>query len=155
MHLIRTATQSDVDGLVQLLHEIDDIGALRNLAVAQTRVYVARALATATATETSVIIVGVADDGTVIGYCSVHWVPFLFFAGPEAYITELFIRPTARGAGLGAALLQDAETRARERGCTRLSLLNGRDSQSYQRSFYAKQGWLERDGMANFVRKLD
>jgi GNAT superfamily N-acetyltransferase len=74
--------------------------------------------------------------------------------GCEGYISELFLAPTARGGGMGAALLQAAETEARRRGCARLGLLNDRDRESYQRQFYAKHGWTERPTMASFVRPL-
>jgi hypothetical protein len=36
-----------------------------------------------------------------------------------------------------------------------MMLLNGRDSQSYQREFYKKRGWTERDRIANFILPLD
>jgi hypothetical protein len=43
---------------------------------------------------------------------------------------------------------------AKSRGCSRLSLLNMRDRESYQRAFYAKDGWEERTDAANFVFDL-
>jgi hypothetical protein len=36
-------------------------------------------------------------DGQVIGYVSVHWLPYLFMSGPEGYVSELFVRAGARG----------------------------------------------------------
>jgi hypothetical protein len=52
---------------------------------------------------------------------------------------------------VGAAVLTAAQTEAAQRGCVRLSLLNGKQRESYQRSFYQKHGWEERPFMANFI----
>jgi hypothetical protein len=43
---------------------------------------------------------------------------------------------------------------AQERGCSRLMLINLRKRESYQRRFYQKQGWEEREEAANFVYHL-
>ncbi|HEY4245245.1 MAG TPA: GNAT family N-acetyltransferase [Lacunisphaera sp.] len=94
------------------------------------------------------------DAGVIVGYGVVHWVPFLFLAGGEAYITELFIRPADTGRKLGSTLIAHIVAEAKRRGCSRLSLLNGRDGASYHREFYRKLGWIEREQMANFVFKL-
>jgi hypothetical protein len=40
---------------------------------------------------------------------------------------------------------------ARQRGCFRLSLINMRRRESYQRRYYEKAGWEERPEAANFV----
>lgn len=95
----------------------------------------------------------VAEDpaGQVVGYIAVHWLPYLFLPGPEGFISELFVSAAGRGQGTGGRLLQVVEQEARSRGCFRLSLLNGRQRESYRRRFYQKQGWEERPGMANFI----
>jgi hypothetical protein len=46
------------------------------------------------------------------------------------------------------------EHHARERGCVRLMLNNRRASTAYQRGFYPRAGFHERDHFANFVKKL-
>jgi len=72
-------------------------------------------------------------------------------AGPEGYVSELFVRDDARGQGVGRQLLRIIEVEARGRGCQRLSLINLRNRESYQRQFYLKAGWHERSEAANFV----
>ena len=74
---------------------------------------------------------------------------------PEGYVSELFIKEQARGQGIGARLLEAVQAEARNRGCTRLMLLNVRKRESYQRGFYAKHGWEERPEAANFIFRLD
>ena len=60
---------------------------------------------------------------------------------PYAYVTELFVRDEARGAGVGAALLAEAERVARARGVPRLGLGvlvgNGRAQALYERLGFA------------------
>lgn len=92
--------------------------------------------------------------GETIGYANVHWLPYLFLPGPEGYVSELFVNKGARGQGAGTQLLQAIKKEADERGCTRLSLLNIRQRESYQRGFYKQRGWEERRGAANFIYPL-
>jgi GNAT superfamily N-acetyltransferase len=90
----------------------------------------------------------------IVGYCSVHWLPYLFMNGPEGYVSELFVRSNARGEGVGKLLLRAVEAEARSRGCARLSLINLRSRESYARKFYIKAGWEERSDAANFIYPL-
>jgi GNAT superfamily N-acetyltransferase len=66
-------------------------------------------------------------------------------------VSELFVRESARGQGVGRELLRNIETTARARGCARLSLINLRNRESYMRQFYVKAGWEERREAANFI----
>ncbi len=89
-------------------------------------------------------------DDAVVGYAHVHWVSALFLRGPEGYVTELFVRRTARGRGRGGALLEAIKTIALERKATRLFLVNSRQSEAYVRRFYPKHGFAEADHLASF-----
>ena len=75
--------------------------------------------------------------------------------GPEGYVSELFIAGSERGKGVGSKLLEAVKEEATKRGCARLMLLNLKNRESYQRGFYKKQGWIEREEVANFVLRLD
>ncbi len=99
----------------------------------------------------STILVAEARDEAIVGYCNVHWLHSLFMPGPEGYVSELFVLPECRGRGIGSALLGRIVTEAEERGAYRLTLLNGKHRESYTLGFYTKQGWEERERMANFV----
>ena len=98
----------------------------------------------------------VAEDGKykIIGYISVHYLPYFFLRGPEGYISELFISEKVRGKGVGTALMEQAIAEARKRGCSRLSLVNSRTRESYRRKYYEKHGWRERAEVASFVLSL-
>jgi len=91
----------------------------------------------------------------IAGYVSVHWNPYLIQAGPEGYVSELFITEARRGEGVGARLLNAVEQEARSRGCSRLLLLNVRQRESYLRGFYRKHGWIEWEDAAVFVYPLE
>lgn len=92
--------------------------------------------------------------GEVVGYIAIHWVPFPMIQGWEAYISDLIVSQSVRGAGIGRRLLEAGESEARERGCTRLMLNNSKTTQSFVRGFYPKHGFREREGFANFVKLL-
>ena len=92
--------------------------------------------------------------GSILGYVSVHWLPYLILAGPEGYVSELFVQEEGHGQGLGTHLLEAVKAEARQRGCSRLMLLNNRGRESYRRQFYTKNGWQERPEMANFIDRL-
>ncbi len=100
------------------------------------------------------MLVAESGAGRVLGYISVHWIPFLFLEGAEGYISELFVHKAARGSGVGSSLLHAVTEEARMRGCACLMLLNGRTRESYQREFYKKRGWRERETMANFILEI-
>ncbi|HEY7319929.1 MAG TPA: GNAT family N-acetyltransferase [Candidatus Binatia bacterium] len=93
-------------------------------------------------------------DGEIVGYVSAHWLPYLFLQGLEGYVSEVFVRESARGQGIGRELLQTIETEAKARGCVRLSLINLRNRESYLRQFYIKAGWEERTEAANFIYRI-
>jgi len=98
----------------------------------------------------------VAEDSTgqVAGYAAVHWLPYLLLTGPEGYVSELFVRVSEQGRGIGTLLLEEIKKEGKARGCSRLSLLNMRNRESYRRGYYRKVGWEERVNAANFVLLL-
>jgi GNAT superfamily N-acetyltransferase len=151
---IRNATAGDAAGIADLLHTMAELRSVFSETTAATARTVEQNLQLAVGTDRSMILVAEKPDGQIAGYCAVHWVPFLFQPGGEAYLTELFVRPPDTGKRVGTTLLDYVIAEARRRGCARISLLNGRDSEAYRRNFYAQRGWIERDRMSNFVFPL-
>jgi ribosomal protein S18 acetylase RimI-like enzyme len=79
-------------------------------------------------------------EGRVTGFASIG--PPLR-AEPEPELGELYaiyVDPPAQGAGVGSALLDDAEARLRLRGCTR-AVLCVFEANGLARAFYAARGW--------------
>ncbi|NJN99102.1 MAG: GNAT family N-acetyltransferase [Anaerolineales bacterium] len=152
---IRPAGLDDADALTNL---ILDLGWFQHYfegaSPDDAQVKIARQLRLTLTDDSHTVYVAENLAGEIEGYVSVHWLPYLFMPGPEGFISELFVRETARGQGIGSGLLAQVKTAALERGCSRLSLLNMRPRESYQRGFYTKQGWDERPDAANFVLRL-
>jgi GNAT superfamily N-acetyltransferase len=76
----------------------------------------------------------VAEDegGRVVGFCGLHFRRRLNRATEEAWVPELFVLEAARSQGIGRALLDEAERRARDRGCHALVLESGyRDAEGH------------------------
>ena len=67
----------------------------------------------------------VEDAGELIACCSLHFRPRLNRATPDAWIPDLIVTERARRRGAARALLEEAERRARERGCWALTLESG------------------------------
>ncbi|HXV83578.1 MAG TPA: GNAT family N-acetyltransferase [Candidatus Binatia bacterium] len=151
---IRKAKAEDAPQLAELLRDIGWFDSFKSqpieLVSQQVRLYIEQCLAD----DSHSIFVAEERDGAIVGYGSVHWLPYLFLPGPEGLISELFVRESARGQGVGRELLQKIETEARGRGCARLSLINLRSRESYMRKFYVKAGWEERSEAANFIYRI-
>ena len=152
---LRKATAQDAEQLTSLLKDIGWFEALTNDSVESSMERVRSQLERCLADGSHSVFVAESDQGDVTGYISVHWLPYLFMAGPEGYVSELFVCGSARGDGIGRQLLELVYDEARKRGCKRLSLINLRIRESYQRQFYTKAGWRERSEAANFIRVLD
>lgn len=93
----------------------------------------------------------VAAGYRIVGFISVHWLPYLILGGQEGYISELFVLEEYRGKGIGSQLLERVKQEARMRNCVRLNLINSQDRLSYKLDFYKKQGFSERTEFKNFV----
>ena len=74
------------------------------------------------------------------GFAQLRFRLSLYDAGPDACLEELWVRPHARGTGLGRALLEGAMDLARERGATRIDL-NTTVADEAARALYAKYGF--------------
>ena len=80
--------------------------------------------------------------------------PTFLCPAPRASSPSCLSTTRHAGRGLDTQLLESVKQEAQARGCTRLSLINLRDRESYQRGFYAKLGWQERPDAANFIFRV-
>ncbi|MEQ9618746.1 MAG: GNAT family N-acetyltransferase [Deltaproteobacteria bacterium] len=97
------------------------------------------------------MLVAVDEEENVVGFTTVHWVPFVMLGSWEGYVSDVFVSPSAGGKGTGRALIEHVMKEGEERGCMRLMLTNGKEKPSYKFGFYKKMGWTERPKVANFV----
>lgn len=82
----------------------------------------------------------VAAEGAV-GYFVVTWGYDLEWDGRDAFLTELFLVPQARGRRLGGDAMAHVESVAREHGARALHLMV-RDENVVARRLYARQGYM-------------
>jgi GNAT superfamily N-acetyltransferase len=69
----------------------------------------------------------------------------------KLYVDDLVTASTHRGLGVGAALLRELESRARDAGCRVLDLDSGADREDAHR-FYFREGMVVRG--FHFIRRL-
>ncbi|PHJ69188.1 hypothetical protein VF14_03385 [Nostoc linckia z18] len=90
----------------------------------------------------------------VIGYITVHWIPCLFIEKLRGYVSDLFVQRDSRGQGVGTRLLAVVISEAQLRRCHSITALTRRERESYKKGFYAKQGWVERGNVVDFIYEL-
>jgi len=82
-----------------------------------------RALRTLLGSRSLGVVALLHDDRGSVGYFLVTWGFDLEWDGRDAFLTELYIVPGARGRGLGAGALEAAEALSREHGARALHLM--------------------------------
>jgi GNAT superfamily N-acetyltransferase len=82
------------------------------------------------------------NDGSVLGFISLHFIPQLALPGHFARISYLCVDESVRSKGVGQKLEQYAEQRARERGCDRIEL-HCHSRRDLAHRFYYRQGYEE------------
>lgn len=85
------------------------------------------------------------SDGVAVGYLLAVYVFSLEHLGITAEIDEFFVLPSQHGRGIGAELLEVAESEFRQVGCTNVSLQLSRHNNA-ARAFYHRHQYAERSG---------
>lgn len=92
--------------------------------------------------DNGILLVAVGASGTVLGSCLV----ITRCNSRKARLYSIATAANARGRGLGAALLREAEQQARNRDCTQMFLEVAEDNRAalalYQREGYTQTGFL-------------
>jgi GNAT superfamily N-acetyltransferase len=85
-------------------------------------------------------LLGAASDEQAEGVCQLRYRLSLWTGADDCWLEDLYVRETARGHGLGRALVDAAVERARARGCKRMELDAAEDDQRAQ-AFYRSVGF--------------
>ena len=94
------------------------------------------------------------DDSPPAGVCQLRYRHSVWMAADDCWLEDLFVREEARGAGLGAALVEAGLERARERGCRRVEL-DTNEANEAALALYRRLGFSERSkGAAGGGRDL-
>ncbi len=152
--LIRNVLLGDAEDIAWIIRDTGWFENLRIESLQKTAERVRRHISLCLSDNSHIILVAEDESNKIVGYCAVHFLPYLFLTGPEGYISELFISAKVRGQGIGTALLEQIKKEAKKRVCSRLSLINSRTRESYRRRFYERIGWKERSEVAVFVLPL-
>jgi GNAT superfamily N-acetyltransferase len=147
---IRVATLNDARAIGALLANIDDYPHWKTRDVTTLEQF---AHTSHSAANSDRLVLLAEIENRVIGYAAVTWLRPMF-SGLEGYVSELFIRSDAGGQGAGTALLKAVKSAATTLGCSRLTLVNLKDRESYKRGFYTSRGWEERPNTVRFVLAL-
>jgi diamine N-acetyltransferase len=100
-----------------------------------------------------VLVASHATRNALVGYTVGTFGYDLEFAGPDAFLTELYVAAASRGRGLGARLL-DAVTAALRAGGARAVTLLVLPGNTAARRLYARAGFQRLPRLA-MVRRLD
>ena len=106
-------------------------------------------------TEENALLLVAEIKGRVVGYIHGELVTYLLFAGREMFISEVFVDEDYRDHGVGKSLMATIEAEAAREKCFRITVMNGRERESYKRGFYPSQGYEERGQTAVFSKRLD
>ena len=112
---IRFATREDVPVIVALIREAADFEGHAHLATATPQRLEAELFGERSACE---CLIG-EQDGETVGFAIFFHNFSTFLCRKGLYLEDLFVRPAARGTGMGKALLQRLAQIAVERGCGR------------------------------------
>lgn len=83
-------------------------------------------------------------DGEIVGMVNLLFTVSTALGERVVLLEDMVVAPSARGGGVGSALLQAAIAFAREQGCPRITLLTDRVNADAQR-FYARHGFVGSD----------
>lgn len=61
-------------------------------------------------------------EGEGEAICQLRYRHGVWYSAPDCWLEDLYVRPVARGRGLGGALIEASFARARARGCRRIEL---------------------------------
>jgi GNAT superfamily N-acetyltransferase len=129
---IRKATVSDSTRIVDLLNQLGYPG---------TEQFITKKILQLTGDPDEELLVA-AEDGEVLGFISIHFVPQIALPGAFARISYLCVDEKARGRGIGRQLESYCENLARNRNCDRIELhCNYRRKRAHR--FYYRQGYEE------------
>ena len=106
---IRELTAQDAPQIAELLKEIGWFESFKGEPFAAASERVRSHIEQCQADNSHSAFAAQSSDGKIVGYGSVHWLPYLFLQGPEGYVSELFVRESARGQGIGRELLKNRD----------------------------------------------
>ena len=132
---IRPATDGDLDALLPLFAGYQAFYAGSPQDDAKNRAFLERF----TSDREGRVLVARTGDGTMLGFATLYWTLTSITAEEHVLMNDLFVHESARGSGVGKALIEAASDVARERGSANLSWSTALDNRTAQR-LYERMG---------------
>lgn len=145
--VIEPASAGDVDALVRLLGILFTQESEMSPDAAKQRRGIERILGNAAIGQ---LFVARDASGAVAGTCCLLFSESTFLGERAAWLEDVVVDPTQRGAGVGAALLDHVIAYCERENIKRVSLLTDRDNRNAQ-GFYESRGF-ERSAMVLYRR---
>ena len=134
-HAIRRATIDDQDAIAELFDQY------RQFYKQPSDVLLARAfIKERILGEQSVLFVAENADRQLAGFCQLYPTFCSVAAAPIYVLYDLYVAPTSRGAGLGRALMLNAQAFAAANGAARMDLSTAQTNAAAQ-ALYESLGW--------------
>lgn len=89
------------------------------------------------------LLAAVDEDSPAVGVCQLRYRHSVWTAATDCWLEDLFVEESARGSGVGAALMDAALAQARERGCRRVEL-DTNETNERALALYHRFGFSER-----------
>jgi GNAT superfamily N-acetyltransferase len=139
---IRTATVADADKIAVLLTQLGYPG---------TESFIREKIVQLNAHPDAELVVAI-EDGKVLGFISIHFIPQIALAGSFARISYFCVEDEVRGRGIGRHLESYCEQLALDRDCDRIEVhCHSRRKRAHD--FYYRQGYEE--SPKYLMKKLD
>jgi GNAT superfamily N-acetyltransferase len=81
------------------------------------------------------MLIGAWRDGELLGYACLYWTFTSLVPAEIVLMNDLYVRPEARGGGIGRALIEASAAVARERGAHHLQWVTAPDNETAQRLY--------------------
>ena len=99
---IRNATIKDAQSMAEILREIGWSEKRNNMALDEVSEPIEELIEHCNKDPKGhTMLVAVDEDEKVIGFTTVHWVPFVMLGSWEGYVSDVFVSPSAGGNGAG------------------------------------------------------
>jgi predicted N-acetyltransferase YhbS len=93
---IRKLTETDAPAIDAILRELQVFPYFEETPKEDTIHKIKQHIMMCLADDSHTMFVAENDNGTVVGYTSVHWIPYLMLSGPDGYVSELFVAASER-----------------------------------------------------------
>lgn len=151
--IIRPLEVRDTEGVLRVLQSAREMHRLAEAPISEAKIRLTQYVERCSREDRTTALVAESTTGEILGVAVVDWRPTII-GGDEGFVSQLYVLDSARGEGIGTRLLESIVGAARARHSPRLILYISQHRKAYQRGFYQKAGWLERDDAALFELRL-